>query len=178
MDAERWVCQILRCPPTLVPRSTVQAVFDAATANGKAGEPAPQGDTRTARDTRAPTHIEPGVAFWRLVLLVSCFVEVFVAFCPMDGFDAQIPPSEFGRLAAFLCRWGAPPVAARIASEEAVELFGRTARWDQLLEWGITRLIAAAQQGGDPFFRQLERVLTGEAEGPRPRPLATPLALL
>lgn len=172
-DAERWVCRMLRCPPALVPRSTVQRLFDAAATDGKAGEPS-AGQERP----QVPGHIEPGMAFWRLVLLVSCYVEVFVAFCPSDGFNARIPLDEFARLAGFLCRWGVPAVSARQASEEAVQLFGRAARWDQLLEWGMERLGEAIQQGGGPFFRHLERVLTGEEDAPRPRPVAIPLALL
>ena len=200
---------MLRCPPALVPRSTVQRLFDAAATDGKAGEPS-AGQERP----QVPGHIEPGMAFWRLVLLVSCYVEVFVAFCPSDGFNARIPPDEFARLAGFLCRWGVPAVSARQASEEAVQLFGRAARWDQLLEWGMERLGEECvrssreavrssregvrssregvrssreggrssrrpiQQGGGPFFRHLERVLTGEEDAPRPRPVAIPLALL
>ena len=138
---------MLRCPPALVPRSTVQRLFDAAATDGKAGEPS-AGQERP----QVPGHIEPGMAFWRLVLLVSCYVEVFVAFCPSDGFNARIPPDEFARLAGFLCRWGVPAVSARQASEEAVQLFGRAARWDQLLEWGMERLGEAIQQGAAPSF--------------------------
>lgn len=204
-DVERWVRKMLGCPTGFATRETVQRIFQAAAETPQQAQPqAPLEDgdesaheshllaralvgalpKRSARQTKSPEemgYIEPGIAFWRLLLLVGCYLHIYLIFAPPDGANAWVVHDDFARLSVFLCRWGAPPLSAEEATDEAANRYGQTVRFGELCDWGVERLLSARRaRGGALFFRELEVRLTagGEGEVLRPRPTAVPLALL
>jgi hypothetical protein len=170
-DVDRWVRSLLGCPSGFATQRTVQRMFDAATQGLQPG--------RAAHD-----YIEPGIAFWRLLLLVGCYVQLYLAFAPPEGASTWIDPDECVRMAAFLSGWGVPSLGSQQAATE-VATFGGAVRFHELCDWGVERLLAARAHGGAAYFRDLEAQLVGAGGSPptlrhksRPIAVALPLEML
>lgn len=171
LDVQRWLRNLMRsCHGTgAISYQAVQCIFCASAA----------ADATEDHHDDLPVYIEPGLAFWRLLLLVSCYVDMVDAFAPSDGsLDVRVAPEDFTALGRYLCRWVAHSTPAHIVKEEAMQRYGRRASFDQLCEWGVRQLLRGRQHGAVEFFRRLELVQTGDAELKRPKPVAVPLALL
>ena len=158
---------VLGCQARFVSRPTVERLLAAARENLRA-------------PSRAEAeYIEPGIAFWRLVLLVNCYVQIFIHFHP-PTLDAFIEPDQFRRVANFLRRWGAPPLSAAQAEAEFERIafeYGHAIFFHELCDWAMRWLLSRRGAGGF-YFTELERYLSGVQVPTGLRPSAAPLALL
>ena len=154
-DVNRWIQSELRLPTGFRTQHIVQRMFAAAS-----------GDSRPAGGV-AIEYIRPGIAFWRILLLVRCYVHVIDRFRPSGGCSSSVDPSEFTRVAGELSNWGVLRLSARQADEEA-RSFGDPVRFDELCSWAMDRLLLALKArpngaGGVTTFRDLEHHLGGVA---------------
>lgn len=174
-DVDRWVRRLLQCPEDFDSRITVQRIFHAAQGEHSALTLSEarfgSGSQTWLYGHREDTYIRPGVQFWRLLLLVMCYLHIFVTFCPHGGCNMCVDLDDFSRVAVFLCAWGALPLAPPHAKS-----FGRhTVRFHDLCDWALERLLRT--QTTTDFFEELECYLHG-GKVRQQQAAAEPLALL
>lgn len=175
VETDGWLRRTLGCPESFATLPTTQLLFAAAMSVAKEGERQSE-----ARSVRADA-IEPGLSFWRLLLLLSCYVQIYIAFEPSHQWVAH---TQLSSLAQFLtAHLGAPPLSEQQAHLEGAA-YGPYLRFDQLCEWGIARMLSTTPRNS-LHFRELERrliSLTSRASATpvavRQRPVAVPLALM
>ena len=178
-DADRFVRRLLRCPAGFASRKSVERLFRhvlSVEASPPLSSPTPP---RRRQGSEAMDCIEPGAAFWRLLLLVTCYLQIYLTFAPAGGMDAPVAAGRWEELAAFICRYGAPAWTPQEATAFAAGAGGVEGSLESLCDWGVERLLQARGATSANFFSDLERRLTSptaEAAGElRPRPMAVPL---
>lgn len=170
-DVDRWLRSKLGSAcESIGSRPTAQRLFEAAN------------EQRSARTQ--PQHMEPGAAFWRLLLLLLCYMRLLVTFRPPVA-ERPLGYEVLLGVGSYLERWGTPELSVESAREE----FGRLdrtrvghVRFDEVCDWAMLRLLSHTDS-----FQELERaVLTAPSDMPpatQPArvpttPIAKPLALL
>lgn len=195
-DLDRWVRAALGCPARFVTRPTTSRIFEAAKE---------QLETSWGREPRLSTfgiqgaygtvlvsgaagdYVEPGVGFWRLCLLIHCYLELYLRFHPPDAEAHFVEEDELIRVATFVRRWGAPALSAEQARAEFERMeyeYGHAVFFHELLDWAMRLLLKSTAPGAsgssDGFpFKELERLLTAQISRPDGlRPAAKPLTML
>ena len=195
-DLDRWVRAALGCPARFVTRPTTSRIFEAAKEqldNSWGREPrlstyGIQGAYGTVLVSGAAgDYVEPGVGFWRLCLLVHCYLELYLRFHSPDAEAHFVEEDELLRVATFLRRWGASALSAEQARAEFERMeyeYGHTVFFHELLDWAMRWLLKSTAPGAsgssDGFpFKELERLLTAQISRPDGlRPAAKPLTML
>ena len=146
IDVDLWVRRILGCADDFASRPAVHRIFEAA---------------KEQTNRTSPHYIVPGAEFWRVVLLLRCYLRAYADFLALElapsgrgAPHASSRPSpaaahgvdleRFRRFAGVFSRlWGVPLTDERAQTEFArIDHTGTgTIRFDELCCWAVVQLI-------------------------------------
>ena len=148
-DVDRWLRAVLGCPERFVSRPTVQRLFEAAKDGLRPGK-------------AEVAYLEPGIGWWRVLLLVHCYCQLYLHFQPDEG-STFVEQDDFVAMATYLRRWGVYQLTVEQANAEFERIdfeYGHAVFFHEQLDWAMQRLLRNRTGSGFPF-KELERHLTG-----------------